>query len=423
MPTIELEEIEVGQISLDLENPRHEKYDTQEDVIAFLVKNESIKRLTRDIVENGLNPLDPFGLIKVKSKKGSKRPRYTVEEGNRRICSLKLLHDPDLAPPKDRAYFQQLSDDWSPINSILAVVFNSSQEFNLWKMRIHAGVQDGMGRKPWSPEQKTRHTGNPKNLEALHLLDYAQSKGFINEAERKNTLTTVQRYVGNKMFKEAMGIDSVTEDGMNISRPQAEFDIIVDKFIGDLKTGTVNSRTHAPERKEYAREFSVLPGVTNARTEPMRPGQPAKKHRKKLKPKKSAAPRFLEYDEPIFKAVKKLKNKKLEEVYYSLCKIDLAQHTIIVGIGVWAFLETLTAVHGRDGSNFESYLNPQRLEGLGLGNKTKTKTLRAVISRVAEYGNTNKHHKQAANFNSKQIHNDMIVMTDLVLALCAPPKK
>ena len=94
-------EVEVDRIFLDQENPRHKPYKTQAEVIDYLCNHESILSLARDIAKYGLNPIEQFALLD-DDESDEDNPAYIVAEGNRRICALKLLHDPDLAPAKLR---------------------------------------------------------------------------------------------------------------------------------------------------------------------------------------------------------------------------------------------------------------------------------------------------------------------------------
>jgi hypothetical protein len=55
--------VEVDRIFLDQENPRHEPYDTQSEVIEYLCNHESVLSLARDIAANGLNPIEQLALI------------------------------------------------------------------------------------------------------------------------------------------------------------------------------------------------------------------------------------------------------------------------------------------------------------------------------------------------------------------------
>ena len=127
-------------IYLDHENPRHEPYDTQDDVITYLCKDEEVMSLARDIVRHGLNPMELLGVLPGKAK-----DTWIAAEGNRRICALKLLNDPELAPPEQRAFFEKLSANWSPIVEVPVVKFEDKDAVQLWLDRIHQGPNNGVG--------------------------------------------------------------------------------------------------------------------------------------------------------------------------------------------------------------------------------------------------------------------------------------
>ena len=173
-----IQPIAVERIFLDLSNPRHEPYKTEAEVIEFLCREEQVYSLARDIAKIGINPLEIFAVIPA-NKKGTRAQSFVVAEGNRRMCALKLLDDPDLAPAKYRKDFTKLSEESVNIPEVPVIVFEDEAELNLWLERIHGGVQGGVGWKPWNPEQKTRHIGDRKNVLAQSVLDYAEKKGFI----------------------------------------------------------------------------------------------------------------------------------------------------------------------------------------------------------------------------------------------------
>lgn len=80
-------EVEIDRIFLDQMNPRHKPYETQSEVIDYLCNHESVLSLARDIVANGLNPIEQFALIPDEDA-GDGTLTYVVAEGNRRICAL-----------------------------------------------------------------------------------------------------------------------------------------------------------------------------------------------------------------------------------------------------------------------------------------------------------------------------------------------
>src|SRR5437762_8004046 len=125
MPTAPkaVENINIGRVFFDLDNPRHEPFVSEPQTIEYLCAKEGVYPLARDIARHGLNPLERFALVPVKSK-GAKVTGYTMAEGNRRLCAIKLLADPELAPASLRKAFEQLAATWTPIITISGVVFD-----------------------------------------------------------------------------------------------------------------------------------------------------------------------------------------------------------------------------------------------------------------------------------------------------------
>ena len=98
--------VKLSQIYLDLENPRHEPQTTESDAIQLLIQGEDVRALAKHIVEVGTtSPLDMMALVPHPKVKG----RFVTAEGNRRLCALKLLADPDKAiRDTDKRYFRKL---------------------------------------------------------------------------------------------------------------------------------------------------------------------------------------------------------------------------------------------------------------------------------------------------------------------------
>lgn len=415
--------VPLGRIFLNLENPRHEPVTTEANAIERLCAKEDVPALARDIVRYGTNPLELVGLVPVDPQKSdAKNPSYLVAEGNRRVCALKLLNDPELAPAHLRKQFESLARSWSPITTISSVIFPSVKEARLWMGRIHNGPQGGIGRKDWDSEQKTRFDGSSKNKVAQSLLDYAEQLKMLNTAERSRKLTTAQRFLSNDVFRETLGIDQADPDNLGRTRPKAEFDTILRRFMRDLAEGEhVHSRMNKNEIISYARGLNSLAGVTAARIDP-EPLSSAKAE--KPKPARSKSPKrperaiHVQYHDEVHQALRTLGNQKLESLYHSICSIELETHTPIVCVGVWSFFETLTACAGRnEGTSFDSFLSKQRLAAYGISGEIQA--LRSAMSRIRDYGNTTKHHPIAATFNGDQLNNDMNTLKSVILKCIA----
>lgn len=412
-----VESVPVGRLFLAHDNPRHEPVETESEAIERLCNREDVLPLARDIVRHGISPIERLALTPIGKTKGGDQT-YWVAEGNRRVCALKLLADPDLAPPKLRANFEKLAETWTPIKMLPATVFNDNETLRIWLDRVHSGPQGGIGRKSWDAEQKQRFSGGTKNRLAQAVLDYAEAEGMITKEERKGKLTTAQRYLNPDIFQEALGIDRSNPDELSRTRPKAEFDIIVKRFMRDLVSGTeVNSRKNKPEIVKYARTLAALPGVTSGRIEPelLATNNGPKSKRVRRKPRKPGKARHVHYDEEINTALRQHGSEKLDSLYYSICSIELETHTPIVAIGVWAFFESLTALAGRiDTQSFSAFLSNDRLARFGLA-RDDQKAARPAIERTREYGNLTKHHKIAATFNGDQLNNDMILLKPVIL--------
>lgn len=350
-------------------------------------------------------------------KKADKK--YRVAEGNRRLCALKLLADPDLAPAKLRKSFATLSKGWKPIKTVQGTIFKNDEEVRVWLERIHNGVQGGIGRKPWNADQKQRFDGGSKNRVAQAVLDYAEQEGMISDEDRAGKLTTVQRFISNEFFRETLGVDSSNPEDVARTRPKQEFDVLVKRFMHDLVgKKDVNSRMNKDAIVEYARALNATPGVTTNRrpAESLGTGQGEKKNgsRGKKRPKRPAKAKKIQHEEEIGQALRALGNEKLRSLYYSICSIELEYHTPIVAIGTWAFFETLTACIGRkDGTSFDSFLSKEKISNFGI--TTTYRDLQLAFKRISECGNATKHSQIAALFNGDQLNNDMITLKEVIL--------
>jgi hypothetical protein len=417
-----IDNVPVGRLFLSLNNPRHEPTATEAQTIEYLCEKEGVYPLARDITNHGISPLERVALVPVPGQQNA----YTMAEGNRRLCALKLLADPDLAPAKYRRGFTDLAKRWKPIKTLSAAVFDENDpELRVWLKRIHNGFQGGAGRKNWGSEENQRFSGSSKNRIAQLFLDYAQAEGMISKEDRQGKLTTVQRFLGKGVMQEAMGLDPSNSEELARTRPKEEFDIIARRFIRDLLDTTepraVTSRKNKPDIIAYSRPLNTLPGVTAARVEPeplsssggsvvSKPGS-----RGRAKPKKPAKVRKVEYFQEIMSALQSFGNYKLQSLYHSICEIELDHHTPIVCVGAWSFFETLTACAGRkEDVAFLDFFSKLRLGTYGIASKS-IPPARSAIGRIADYGNATKHHPTAAAFNGDQLNNDMVALKSVIL--------
>ncbi|MBE7952910.1 hypothetical protein ILP86_01100 [Microbacterium sp. R1] len=245
---------DLWKLRLDEQNPRHEPKSQQQDIINYLAANEDVLPLLQDIAEmRSLNPFDRFGAIR-------DGELLIAIEGNRRLCSLILLNDPDLAPAKYRARVRAAAEGWDPGSvDIDIAVFDSRDEADPWLERRHQGALAGRGLRQWSPAAKDRHFGESGNALALKLLDDGLAQNLITPEQRqKRVVTTVRRFSDRVSFRrEYLRISTGASD------PEYVTDLTPELFKERLRIflwglfaaePTVHSRMSAKDIENWVRD-------------------------------------------------------------------------------------------------------------------------------------------------------------------------
>ncbi|CAN5266210.1 hypothetical protein BH10PSE7_BH10PSE7_38310 [soil metagenome] len=267
----EPEEIDLDRIFLYEENPRHEALANEDDVILYLCRDEQVFNLARSISEAGTNPLALLGVVQLPgSGRGVTKKTYQAWEGNRRVCAIKLLNDPDRAPPNLRKDFARLAaaSPHVPIKKIMSVVFDDHDELRFWMGIIHDGTQGGRGLLAWDSDQKARHFGSSRNKVALAVLDAAETMGLITKDERSGKLTTAQRFLNRSVVREAIGIDATNPDDVAFNRPVEDLTKQLARFVNDLKRDKITSRYSADQADAYGRQLARHSDITGETIQP-----------------------------------------------------------------------------------------------------------------------------------------------------------
>ena len=246
------------KLHLDLSNPRHEPLGTEDKAIAWLYTHEKVEALAKDIADKGaISPLDLVGVVPMDGNPG----HFIAVEGNRRLCALLLLNDPDRAPTAaSKALMRELSQNASLGTSIDVVRFRNKAEANHWIALRHLGPQEGQGLQPWNTIQKSRavEDGGPDAL-AVAILDRARDAKWLGEA-KPPAVTTLTRFLKNREVRAALGLAHHRD--LVITHEPSEVDASLRQFLVDaMPTGDpntqpkVHSRTNDAERAAYARDF------------------------------------------------------------------------------------------------------------------------------------------------------------------------
>lgn len=133
--------LKTTELTLDTKNPRFVSFDAsnQDTIINYLLRNEGVIELARSInAYGGLLPGE-FPIV------CNEEEQSVVIEGNRRVCSCKILLDPNLAPAEFRASIPPISKETrSSIKRIDVHVIESREE-----AQVILGTRHIQGIKRW----------------------------------------------------------------------------------------------------------------------------------------------------------------------------------------------------------------------------------------------------------------------------------
>ena len=165
------ENISIDILLLSEGNPRLEASWSEDEAISKMVEdqNDKLYELASDIVLHGFNPLDTIGVYPSDTYNGY----YEVGEGNRRVCALKLLINPERIKDINASLyskFKELSKNFTNPNSIEVGVFEDVDSINHWMEIRHMGEQGGKGLSKWNSVQKARFNRSLNGTDAL--LDF-----------------------------------------------------------------------------------------------------------------------------------------------------------------------------------------------------------------------------------------------------------
>ena len=353
MATIKTQEIDISKVYLDTSNPRHDPIDTEPEVIGHLLAHERVRELARSIAQLGTSPLERFAVFPYPDLKGV----FISVEGNRRLCALKLLHDPDKAPTeKHRKYFRELNKKWSAAPDVIdAVIFKDRAAAAPWLSIRHEGEQNGVGTRAWNARSKERHNrkgarmggGNP-NAQAALLLEYAVDRGLItSEQQDAISITTLTRFLSNPIMRDVLGFDTARD--LTTRAPQEEVDRAAKRFLKDAYAGSgVTSRTSKLDRVAYAERLrkdgiavatkgTVARLLVAGRTSATK-GQSRARHARSPDTRPNVVP--VDFVYPI-------KDKILKRIYDELRSIDSHAHSFAATYLFRAFIEQAVTIYCR----------------------------------------------------------------------------
>jgi hypothetical protein len=208
-------EIRVTDILLDTGNYRTGKQDDQREALKALIEEQKNKlvNLAKDIIENGLSPLETVMVYAVPGEKN----RYIVVEGNRRVAAIKLATQPDLAADTTwhNAFkrLHKLLPGQVP-KKITCKIAESKEEAFPWIQRRHDTGLKGAGLESWSTIATYRaHAAQGKSAPEYDALEFVLTHGQLDADVQDRVMgqdfpiTNLKRLMDSAYVSEQLELD------------------------------------------------------------------------------------------------------------------------------------------------------------------------------------------------------------------------
>ena len=225
---LQLKAIKIQNLILDVDNYRIGHQDGQPQAIKAIIEEQDGKliALAKDIIKNGLSPIESLMVMPAKNSK----TQFVVIEGNRRITSIKLVENPDLAiGTSDEAYFRKLNAQARENlpQEVDCVVVATKEEGKLWIRRRHDNKLGGAGIEKWSStanENADADSGKYAPAKEIREFVIANSKlsdevkQIINSPKFNNTNLT--RLIDTKYIKDYLDFKNQNKKLVTTAHPQ-----------------------------------------------------------------------------------------------------------------------------------------------------------------------------------------------------------
>lgn len=239
-------QLDLDELLLDLENPRISRAGSQREAIQKIIEDQDLKLivLAESIVTDGLNPMDRWLVVKSPTERG----KFIVLEGNRRLATLRLLHNPtsmnDLevrTPVKKR--LQELAEQFNLKSNepIDCFEIDDRADAATWLAQRHTGENEGSGIVNWSGVARARFRGRDPALQALDLVTTHGSLSDEEKAliEKWFPISTLDRLLSTPAVRGKIGVE-ISDAKLKTDLPAAEIIKPLRRIVLELVNEEVN---------------------------------------------------------------------------------------------------------------------------------------------------------------------------------------
>lgn len=249
---IESRDMKIDDLELDPENPRlpESLKRTQSAMLEHISRHTDIEELMQVIGENGFFRGEPLIVYPSPDKKG----RYRVIEGNRRLCAVQLLNQPDLLKGSKKIEEIAKHANYRP-EAVPVSVYKTRDE-----VLTYLGYRHITGVKEWEPLAKARYVNQLFRKQPSSASTDSKVKTVAQEIGTKPTY--IRRALkAMTAYSEIERCDFYGIDGLN--EAELEFSVLstalgyasIAKFVGadDDKVITKKSALHKKQLEELTR--------------------------------------------------------------------------------------------------------------------------------------------------------------------------
>lgn len=224
MDNIQTSYIEIDKLMLDSQNPRlpkSKRNGSQTDIINFLLLESSTIELMEAIGQNGYFPGE---LLLVVHKEGTNS--YIVVEGNRRLCSVKLLNNPELAIYKKESVRAIAANVENPPSKLPCLVFNDRSDITKYLGFVHV-----TGKLSWGLMQKAAYI--------FEMYQDIRTSNFVDDCKMiAKTIGSKSSYISRLLLSYSL-YNRIEDDAFYFIEGLSDTTLYLNYFVDGLNKNNI----------------------------------------------------------------------------------------------------------------------------------------------------------------------------------------
>ncbi len=275
--------ISLNQLEFHPANPRLPELPSkasEREIIHELCSRSRIDLLAKSMAEKGYFRQDRLIVFR-------EGRTNVVYEGNRRLCALKVLAKPDLAPPAQQKTFRRLAEKAKLPRKIAVEVVPNRFDAEVVMFAKHAGELFTL---EWKPVQQAAfiatklEQGVPvedlcatyglkrddvvnfrASVDLYRMARVAplspEAKALIDDPEKFPHSVVFERVFKPKKSREALGVD-ITDSGLVVNSPKESFLPVLARVLDDAAHERIDTRSlnNEEDQLKYVEKLGFQPG-------------------------------------------------------------------------------------------------------------------------------------------------------------------